>query len=103
MVAPSELQLAHVTHWPLPSNETGTIQLVQTLSALAALDLEVELYSPRPPWRAAHPPDLLRTRLAEHYGASCNFTPRELPSRLPLLHGLSRLLHAGLAARAVPR
>jgi len=97
------LQLAHVTFWPLPNNDTATIQLIQTLSSLVALGLEVELYCPRPPWRAALAPAALQTRLADHYGVPCEFIPRELPSRLPRFPALSRFLHAGLAARAVPR
>jgi glycosyltransferase involved in cell wall biosynthesis len=94
------LRLAHVTHWTLPSNDTATIQLVQNLSALAELGLEAELYSPRPPWRAARPSEVLQRELAGHYGAPCGFTPYELPSRLPGAKGLSRLLHAWLTVRA---
>ena len=101
MGPPHKLRLAHVTHWLLPSNDTATIQLIQTLSALAELGVDAELYSPRRPWRR-RPPAALQSALVRHYGVSCGFAPHELPSSLPGLPGLSRLLHATLAVRATP-
>lgn len=94
------LRLTHVTHWSLPNNDPATIQLIQTLSALAELGVLVELLSPRPPWRAARPQEALRRELAEHYGASCRFAPREVPVLLPWLPWLSRLPLAAFAAAA---
>lgn len=90
-----------MTHWPLPSNDTATIQLVQTLSALAELGVAVELFSPRRPWHRPRPPELLRQALAAHYGAPCRLLPRELPSLLPPAV-LSRILLASLAAARTP-
>lgn len=92
------LRLTHVTHWTLPKQETATIQLVQTLSALAELGVVVELLSPRRLWSRPRAPEQLRQALSAYYGAPCRFRARELPSRIPGLAGVSRLMHAGLAA-----
>ena len=94
------LRLTHVTHWTLPSQETATIQLVQTLSALAELGVAVELLSPRPLLGRSRAPEVLLQQLRAYYGPPCRFEARELPSRLPGLAGLSRVLHAGWAAAA---
>jgi glycosyltransferase involved in cell wall biosynthesis len=95
------LRLAHVTHWPVPHQDTATIQIVHTLAALSELGVSAELLSPRRPWRRARPLQILRDDIAAYYGVPVpRFVPRELPSLFPAPQLISRLLHARLAAAA---
>jgi glycosyltransferase involved in cell wall biosynthesis len=91
------LRLAHVTHWPVPSDDTATTQLVQTAAALARTGAVVDLVVPRGPGPKRSEPEL-RALLAAHYGTDCGFGIRQLPTRIPGIAWLSHLLHAGLGS-----
>ncbi|MCA9542172.1 MAG: glycosyltransferase family 4 protein, partial [Myxococcales bacterium] len=91
------MRIAYVTDEPMPSRDTSTIQVVQTLSALARAGAEVELFLPVPP-RADRDPEALRAKLQAHYHATCGFMLHPLPGTLSEVRVVDKPAQAVLAA-----
>jgi glycosyltransferase involved in cell wall biosynthesis len=95
----TSLAIACVVDEPMPSRDTLTVQVVQTLSALVRAGAAVDLYLPVPPTGAHPTPDALREAMRAHYQADCGFQVRLLPGLVPGGRGAQKFAQAALAAR----
>ena len=93
------LSIACVVDEPMPTRDTLTVQVVQTLSALVRAGAAVDLYLPVPPTGPRKTPDALREAMRAHYQADCGFEVRLLPGLVPGGRGAQKFAQAALAAR----
>lgn len=93
------MRIACVTDEPLPSLDTATVQVVQTLSALARAGAEVELFLPVPLRGPRPDPDALKAALVERYATTCGFGIHLLPGTVSKVRAIDKPAQAALAFR----
>lgn len=92
------MRIACVTDEIMPSLDTATVQVVQTLSALVRAGAEVELFLPVPARGPRPDPEQLRATLMERYQTTCGFTLHLLPGTVSRLRAIDKPAQAALAA-----
>jgi len=93
----SRLRIATVVDEPMPSQDTLTVQVAQTLSALVRAGADVDLFLPVAPSLRPADVEAVRRALVERYHAECGFAIHLLPSQVPGGRPLVKTLHAALA------
>lgn len=91
------MRIACVTDEPLPSLDTATVQVVQTLSALARAGAEVELFLPVPARGPRPDPAALKAALVERYHTTCGFSVHLLPGTVANIRAIDKPAQAALA------
>ena len=94
------MRIACVTDEPLPSLDTATVQVVQTLSALVRAGARVDLYLPVPLRGPRPDPDTLKAALVERYATTCGFDIHLLPGTVSEIRAIDKPAQAALAFRA---
>ncbi len=91
------MRIACVTDEPLPSLDTATVQVVQTLSALARAGARVDLYLPVPLRGPRPDPDALKAALVQRYATTCGFDIHLLPGTVSKVRAIDKPAQAALA------
>jgi glycosyltransferase involved in cell wall biosynthesis len=79
----------------LPSTATDTEQVMNTVSALAQIGVDVELRIPAPPGR----PIPTREALTAYYGVKGRYSVTKFPTRFDTMRPLQKAAHAATVAR----
>lgn len=75
------MRIAYITDETFPNNSASGLQIIHTLSALAAVGADVDLVYPVKPAQRRDP-DALRAALQAHYHVRCGFGLVPLPTHL---------------------
>lgn len=76
------MRIAYITDETFPNNSASGLQIMHTLSALAADGADVDLLFPVRPGARHTPHDTLRAELQAHFHAGCSFGLQPLPTHL---------------------
>lgn len=76
------MRIAYITDETFPNNSASGLQIMHTLSALAAEGADVDLLFPVRPGARHTPHETLRAELRDHFHAECGFGLRPLPTHL---------------------
>lgn len=76
------MRIAYITDETFPNNSASGLQIMHTLSALAAEGADIDLLFPVRPSARRTPPEALRAELRAHFHAECGFGLRPLPTHL---------------------
>lgn len=76
------MRIAYITDETFPNNSASGLQIMHTLSALAADGADVDLLFPVRPGARHTPHDTLRAEMQAHFHAACGFGLQPLPTHL---------------------
>ncbi|MCB9548937.1 MAG: glycosyltransferase family 4 protein [Myxococcales bacterium] len=76
------MRIAYITDETFPNHEASGLQMIHTLSALAAVGVDVDLLFPVKPLAWRQDKEALRATLQAHFHATCGFGLVPLPTHL---------------------